>query len=64
MVIDRLVTKWVFHLDFNRFKEENSKSWPRGSDSYLSVSVVLVRLKLDYNGYGELVLNPEREPEK
>jgi hypothetical protein len=55
MVIDRLVPKWGFHSDFNRFEEGISKSWPRGSDSYLSVSVVLVRLKLDYNGYGELV---------
>jgi len=55
MVIDRLVPKWVSHSGFNRFEAGDSKSWPRGSDSYLSVSVVLVRLKLDYNGYGELV---------
>jgi len=36
-------------------EKENSKSWPRGSVSYLSVSVVSVRVKPDYNGYGELV---------
>jgi len=55
MVIDRLAPKWVLHLGHNWSREENSKSWPSGSDSYLSVSVVLVRVKLDYNGYGELV---------
>ena len=37
------------------FGKKCSKSWPRGSDSYLSVSDAQVRFELDYYGYGELV---------
>ena len=56
LVIDRLDIKMGFFIQILiDLKKENSKSWPRGSVSYLSVSVVSVRVKPDYNGYGELV---------
>jgi len=56
LVIDRLDKKMGFFawiLIDSGIK--SSERWPRGSDSYLSVSVVSVRVKHDYHGYGELV---------